>query len=64
MVATRRMLRTTLMILGAWCMGLVISLPLHGDAPGFINFNVTNESLAEPGGCIPPILPDSKERNI
>ena len=58
MLANRNMRRTTLMILGAWCMALVISLPLHIDAPGFVNFNVTDESLLE--GCQPPVGVDSK----
>ena len=61
MLANRNMRRTTLMILGAWCMALVISLPLNIDAPGFVNFNVTDESLETvEGNCAPPVGVDSK----
>ena len=60
-IATGNMRRTTAMILGAWCMALVISLPMHINSPGFSNFsNVTDESLKE-GGCLPPVGVDSKE---
>ena len=55
MVADRNMRRTTLMILGAWCMALVIALPMHIKAPGFANFIVTDESI-----CMPPVGEDSK----
>ena len=61
MVANRDMRRTTLMILGAWCMALVISLPVNIDAPGFVNFNVTDDLLkTEAGFCAPPVAPDCK----
>ena len=44
-------------------MALVISLPLNINAPGFVNFNVTDETLeTKPGLCAPPIGKDSKER--
>ena len=55
------MKRTTVMILAAWCMALVISLPMHIYAPGFANFNVTDETL-EVQDCMPPVLEESTER--
>ena len=59
MVANRNLRPTTLMILGAWLMALVISLPMHIDAPGFANFLVTDDSIKEEG-CFPPVGVDSK----
>ena len=48
-----------LMVL-AWCMGLVISSPMYIDSPGFSNFyNIMNESTImdnSKGGCMPPVF--------
>ena len=41
-------------------MALVICLPMHINAPGFANFNVTEETI-ESDDCMPPVLEDSKE---
>ena len=57
-LANRNMRRTTLMILGAWCMALVICLPMHINAPGFANFDVTEKTAED---CMPPVFEDSKE---
>ena len=59
MVAERNMKRTTVMIFAAWCMALVISLPMHIYAPGFANFNVT-EGILEAQDCMPPVTEESK----
>ena len=60
--AIKRKLRTvTCLILGAWFMALVISLPMHIDAPGFSNFNnIMNKTTIldnNLGGCMPPVDP-------
>ena len=48
-----------LMVL-AWCMGLVISSPMYFDSPGFSNFyHIMNETTImdnDQGGCWPPVF--------
>ena len=57
-LANRNMRRTTMMILGAWCMALVICLPMHIKAPGFASFIVTEDTAKD---CMPPVSEDSTE---
>jgi len=60
--AIKRKLRTvTILILSAWVVALIISLPMHVDAPGFSNFNFQmNETTIQTDGCLPPVFPESQ----
>ena len=58
MIADKNMRRTSLMIVTAWILSLLISTPMHIDAPGFSNFKnlVTEETFTD---CMPPVDDDS-----
>ena len=60
-MANGNMRRTTAMILSAWCMALVISLPMHINSPGFSNFSNVTDEILKTEGCLPPVGVDSKE---
>ena len=58
--ATKRKKSTIiLMIVSAWLMALVVSVPMYVDCPGFSNFTniMTEESITDNsvGGCMPPV---------
>ena len=56
-----------LMVL-AWCMGLVISSPMYIDYPGFSNFyHIMNETTImdnSKGGCMPPVISKISACNV
>ena len=56
-----------LMVL-AWCMGLVISSPMYIDHPGFSNFYhiMTEDSIMDnsKGGCMPPVFSKISAYNV
>ena len=60
MIADKNMRRTSLMIVTAWILSLLISTPMHIDAPGFSNFkNLVTEETFDETDCIPPVDDDS-----
>ena len=62
--ATKRKISTvSILILAAWIMALVISLPMYIEAPGFSNFHAMDEDSIRNitlGGCMPPVDYESR----